>query len=100
MDIVKRLDYFLNKNGWTRYRLAKECGMAESTLTNIFYRGTTPTLATLEIICKTMNITLSDFFAENERIELTPELKEFYDAWLYLSPEKRNFIIQAINYIK
>ena len=90
----------LKEQGWTRYRLAKESGVPESTLTNIFYRGTTPTVATLEDICKTLNITLSQFFAENDMVEMTDELKEFYDAWIALSPDKRKNILETMKMMK
>ena len=72
---------------------ATESGVPESTLTNIFYRGTTPTIATIEDICKTLHITLSQFFAEDDMVEMTDELKEFYDAWIALSPDKRKNIL-------
>lgn len=100
MDINKRLDDILKKYGWTRYRLSKESKLPESTLTNIFHRGTVPTIATLEAICSTMNITLAEFFSEDERVELTPELKEFYEDWMYLTPEKRKHIIQTMKFMK
>lgn len=100
LDIHMRLQQLLKEQGWTRYRLAKESGVPESTLTNIFYRGTTPTVATLEDICKTLNITLSQFFAENEMVEMTDELKEFYDAWIALSSEKRKNILATMKMMK
>ncbi len=100
VDIIERLDFILKKYGWTRYRLSKESGLSESTLANIFHRGTVPTISTLEIICKAMNISLADFFADDERVVLTPELKELYEAWAYLSPEKKDHIIKTIKYMK
>ena len=100
LDIHIRLQKLLKEQGWTRYRLAKESGVPESTLTNIFYRGTTPTVATLEDICKTLNITLSQFFAENDMVEMTDELKEFYDAWIALSPDKRKNILETMKMMK
>lgn len=100
MDINKRLDEILKKYGWTRYRLSKESKLPESTLTNIFHRGTVPTIATLEAICLTLNISLAEFFSEDERVELTPELKEFYEDWMYLTPEKRKHIIQTMKFMK
>lgn len=100
MDINKRLDEILKKYGWTRYKLSKESKLPESTLTNIFHRGTVPTIATLEAICSTLNISLAEFFSEDERVELTPELKEFYEDWMYLTPEKRKHIIQTMKFMK
>ena len=100
MDINARLHKLLKEQGWTRYRLAKESGVPESTLTNIFYRGTIPTIATIEAICDTLNITLAEFFTDNEMVEMTPELKTFYEGWLHLSPDKKKYLLQTIKYLK
>ena len=100
MDITKRLEALLQEHNWTRYRLAKESGVPEATLTNIFYRGTTPTIATLEQICSTLGITLSQFFVQNDLIEMTPDLKEFYDSWIALTPEKRANILETMKMMK
>ena len=93
MDVCKKIDYVLKKKGWTRYRLAKECNLPQSTLTNVFHRGTVPTIATLKIICNTLNITLSEFFAEGEMVELTPELKELFENWVFLTSNQKEAII-------
>lgn len=94
MDVRARLAELLKEQGLSRYRLAKKCDLPEETLTNIFSRGSTPTIATLEIICKGLNITLSQFFAEDNLAELTPELKEFYNEWQFLSSKQKNLILQ------
>ena len=74
MDVNKRLEELLAQRGWTRYRLSKESGVPETTLTNIFYRGTVPTIATLEQICDTLGVTLSQFFADGDVVEMTEDL--------------------------
>ena len=96
MDINARLRKILKQKGWTRYRLSKESGLSESTITNIFNRGNTPTIGTLEIICNSMNITLSQFFADNEMVELSPEQKKLYDIWKLLTPEKKEASLQMM----
>lgn len=100
MDINTRLEQILKKYGWTKYRLSKESKLPESTLSNIFHRGTIPTIATLQTICETMNITLSDFFSDEDKVVMTPDLKEFYDEWVLLTLEKRKHIIQTMKYMK
>lgn len=91
MDILERLNKVLKEAGITRYRLSKKCDVPEETLTGIFNRGSIPTIVTLEAICKGLNITLSQFFAENDMIELTPELKELYSDWRFLTPKQKEF---------
>lgn len=93
MDTHERLRQLLNDRGWTEYRLAKNCGLSESTLANIFRRNTVPSIATLETICKGFGITMSQFFTEGETVEITPELKELFDNWVNLTPEQK----QAVN---
>ncbi len=96
MDIHDRLRKTLKNRGWTRYRLSKESGLSESTITNIFHRGNTPNIGTLEIICKSVGITLSQFFADDDMIELTPDLKQLLDEWACLSFEQREAILQMM----
>ena len=96
MDTHERLWQLLKERGWSEYRLAKSCGLSESTIANIFRRNTLPSIATLETICGGFGITLSQFFAEGEMVELTPELKELFDGWAYLTPEQKDAVARII----
>lgn len=96
MDTHERLQQLLKERGWSEYRLAKSCGLSESTIANIFRRNTLPSIATLETICGGFGITLSQFFAEGEMVELTPELKELFDGWAYLTPEQKEAVARVI----
>lgn len=96
MDIHQRLRQLLNERGWTEYRLSKNCGLSESTLANIFRRNTTPSITTLEAICKGFGIALSQFFAENEMVELTPELEDLFNKWVTLTPEQKKAVYNMI----
>ncbi|MDE7364472.1 MAG: helix-turn-helix domain-containing protein [Ruminococcus sp.] len=96
MDTHERLRQLLAERGWSVYRLAVNCELSESTLANIFKRNTVPSVATLEAICNGFGITLSQFFAENEMVELTPELKELFDNWVNLTIEQKSAIQQLL----
>lgn len=89
MDVHEKLQQLLDERGWTKYQLAKRCGLSDSTIANIFRRNTMPSIPTLEAICKGYGITLSQFFAEGEMVELTPELRELFDSWTSLSTEQK-----------
>lgn len=97
MDTHKRLRQLLNERGWTEYRLSKQCGLSESTLANIFKRNTMPSISTLEAICAGFGITMSQFFAEEEMVEMTPEMKELFDSWVSLTPVQKNAVMQMIH---
>ena len=88
MDTHARLQQLLRERGWTEYKLSKECGLAQSTIGNIFRRNTVPSVATLETICKGFGITMSQFFADTDMVELTHSRYErtvrllgLSDAW-------------------
>ncbi len=100
MDTHERLRQLLAERGWSVYRLAVKCGLSESTLANIFKRNTVPSVATLESICNGFGITLSQFFAENEMVELTPELKELFDNWVNLTIEQKSAVKQLLKSIQ
>lgn len=96
MDTHSRLRQLMAERGWTAYRLAKEGGLSESTLANIFKRNTVPSISTLESVCSAFGISLAQFFAEGEMVELTPELKELFDHWVALTPEQKQAALQMI----
>ena len=100
MDTLARLKQLLNDRGWTEYRLSKECGLAQSTIGNIYRRNVNPSLDTLETICKGFGITLSQFFAEGEVVELTPELKEVFENWISLTPKQKDAALQMLKAMK
>lgn len=96
MDTNERLRRLLNERGWTEYKLAKKCGLSQSTIANIYRRNTVPSIATLEAICNGFGITLSQFFADDQMVELTPELKDIFDCWIDLTPNQKDAALQML----
>ncbi|MBQ8987135.1 MAG: helix-turn-helix transcriptional regulator [Lachnospiraceae bacterium] len=82
----------MNERGWTPYRLAKESGLSDGTVGNIFRRNTVPSMATLQAICRGLKISLAQFFAEEDIVELTPDLKELLDDWVNLTAEQKDAV--------
>lgn len=100
MDTLERLRQLMVRNGWTEYRLAKESGLSISTVANIYRRNALPSIPTLEAICRAFGLTLSQFFADGELVELTPELNQLFDQWKTLTPEQKRVtmeVVQAFN---
>ena len=96
MDTIQRLRNLLEARGWTEYRLSKECGLNVSTIQNIYHRNTYPSVPTLEAICKGFGITLSEFFADSDMVELTPDLKKLFDHWISLTPEQKETVLRLL----
>lgn len=87
MDVNQRIWQLLDERGWSEYRLAKNCGLPQPTFTSIFRRNSIPSITTLERICSGFGITLSEFFAEGDMAELTPDLQEVFEHWRALTDE-------------
>lgn len=96
MDVLARMKQLLKERGWTEYRLSVESGLAQSTIGNIYRRNTTPSVATLEAVCKGFGITMAQFFAEGDLVEVTPEVKAMLDVWFTLDQPQREAALQVI----
>lgn len=64
MDVLKRINQLRLERNWSIYRLSVKSGIPQSTLTNMFNRGTLPSITTLELICDAFGITLAEFFRD------------------------------------
>ena len=49
------------------------------------------------MICKGFGITLSQFFAEGEMVEMTPELKALFDGWRPLTVKQKQAVLQLLD---
>lgn len=96
MDTLERIQQLLAAQQWTKYRLAKESGLAQSTIINIFNHNTVSSIITLEAICKAFGITSAQFFAEDDMIELTDSLREFINEWKCLTAEQKDALMHIM----
>lgn len=102
MDVIARINEIMKQQGLTNYQLAKKSGLSQSTLTNMNTRNTTPTIPTLENICHSLNISLSQFFAD-ETTDFYPvnrQQREFLDLFVLLSEPQQEAIINLIRVMK
>ena len=100
MDAKARIKELMEERGWSEYRLAIASGLSQSTVANIFNRNTMPSVATLESICAGFGITLAQFFAEGDMVELTEEQKEMFAAWSALTKEQKDVLAGLILVMK
>ena len=96
MNVLNRIQQLQTERGWSEYKMADKCGLSTSTLANIFRRNTMPSIPTLEAICKGFGITMAQFFAEGDMVELSPELKDLFDHWVSLAPEQKEAVLQLV----
>ena len=74
--IKKRIAELCRVRGLTLNHLATQCGITQSTLSNLFNRaGTKPTVSTIKKICDGLDITLAEFFSSPLFDDLEQEIK-------------------------
>lgn len=100
MDIPQKIKELANARGWTEYRLVKESGLAASTIANIYHINTIPSIPTLETICNTFGINLSQFFSDNNMFSLTEEQTELLNHWSSISPEQKKILLELMKTLK
>lgn len=100
MDVNEKIRRLMEERGWSPYRLAKQCGLSDATIGNLFRRNTMPSIPTLEAICSGFNITLAQFFAEGDLVEITPESKTLFEVWNGMSPEQKTALNALLTTLK
>jgi transcriptional regulator with XRE-family HTH domain len=79
------------------YKLSKESGIAQSTLSNMFTRNNDPSISTLEDICRAFNISLSQFFAdEGDMITLSKDQSDMLEKWSALSQDQKSALLKLL----
>ena len=91
--IIKRIEELCEQKHMSRYRLAQKSGIAQSSISTLLNRKSVPTIQTLEKICDGFGITLSQFFAEDERIlDLTQEQQELLRDWNSMDSQQQELV--------
>ena len=76
-EIANEVARLCKERGITQYELAKRSQLQESSVRNMFQKGTTPTYRTLSAICGGLGITVPQFFTASSFLEkLPPEEKQ------------------------
>ena len=99
MDVVKRINELMTTQELTEYQLAKFSGLADSTISNMRRRNTVPSVPTLEQICKALDISLSQFFADKNTVMYpVSDMKhwQFFDLYIQLSDIQQALICQVV----
>ena len=98
MNVLEKVKQLQNERGWSTYKLAYEAGLTQSTLSNMFARGTCPTVDTLEKICDAFGISLSEFFEQGEgKIHASKEEMNLLNKYRALSEKEKDAINCMIN---
>ncbi len=51
MDLIARISELLDEHRWSKYQLAKEADLSQTTISSMMKRGNKPTVSTIESCC-------------------------------------------------
>ena len=97
IPINKKILSLCDQREWSTYELAMRANISHSTLNSCINRDTAPKIDTLQRICDAFEITLAQFFEENEQLELlTADEKELISLFRLLPQEKRSYLLNFL----
>lgn len=97
MNVIVKIKELQWERGWTDYKLAQEANISQSSLATLYARNTPPKIEMLQRICDAFGITLSQFFNENEKIEVLSEKeKNLLEKYRRLSSEKQQALLDLL----
>lgn len=82
IDVLEKITELRMERHWTEYQLAEASGLTQSTISSWYRKGMLPTLPSLMKICEAFNISVSQFFLEDNKqaILLNDKQIELLDA--------------------
>ena len=98
MNVLEKVKKLQEERGWSTYKLAYEAGLTQSTLSNMFTRGTCPTVDTLEKICEAFGISLAEFFeSDNRKAHVSKEELELLNKYRALTDKEKDAVKSMVN---
>lgn len=83
--------------GWSEYTLAKNSGIAQSTISTWYRKNLQPSVASIEKICRGLDITLAQFFSyENQNNELTQGQQDILELWKDLNDSQKEALLNML----
>lgn len=99
--VLETITKYRLAHGWTEYELSVRSGLPQSTISSWYRKEMTPSIASLEKICAAFDLTLAQFFAEEETFSvLTPDQTQLLEQWMTLSAEEKQLLLQLISHMK
>ncbi len=99
MDILQKITTLRKERGITEYQLAELSGLKQSTISSWYHKNVVPTTSSIQKICKGLDISLSQFFTENEddSIEFNSKQHEISNRIAKLKPNQIDALIAFID---
>lgn len=91
--IIDRIEQLCEQKQMSRYRLAQKSGISQSSISTLLNRQSVPTIQTLEKICKGLDMTLAQFFSEDDELpNLTEDQKRLLTTWNAMNEQEKALV--------
>lgn len=92
-DVIGRLGDLMEAKKVSMYKITKETGIHPNTIRSWFSKEVLPSIDKLELCCKVLGITLSEFFNFPETVTESDDIEYL---WSMLSDKQRNVVLAII----
>lgn len=97
INVLQKITEHRTARHWTEYKLAEMSGLPQSTISSWYRKNMLPSLASLEKICNAFQITLSQFFAEEDcSVELSEEEQSLLNTWHMMDQSQREAFLRFL----
>lgn len=96
MDIRDRIDFYRNKHGWSRLKLAEMLEISYTALKNWYNeKQCQPSLRTIQRACVVFNVTMAEMFSgiSDSRSELGEDQMALLEIYNRLSAKNRKIVL-------
>jgi len=96
-DILAAIIEYRDARGWSEYQLAEHTGLPQSTISSWYRKGITPSVASLEKICRAFGITMAQLFAEEgEAVDTTAAQARLLRAFAALDCRQQQALVEFL----
>ncbi len=98
MNVLDKIVQLREARKWSEYLLAEKSGLTQSTISSWYRKNMLPTIPSLQKICDAFDITLSQFFMEENEMghSLTDNQQKLLQAATKLNNEQYDTLIKFI----
>jgi len=98
MDILEKIRRYRIERNWTEYQLAEKSELPQSTISTWYRKNQIPTIPSMEKICRAFQITLAQFFTDDnaEIVTLTKTQSEILREWNRLTERQKTIVLDLL----
>lgn len=98
MNILDKITKLREERHWSEYQLAEHAGLTQSTISSWYRKNMLPTIPSLTRICDAFDITISQFFFDEDCtiIDVTPKQAELLNTINKLTPEQCDKLLEFL----